>query len=283
MGVKSLVQSHIKNNYKLLLSIAIFLIVFCILGIPWTNWWFNGGDDFNAIFSIYKIKNWKDLFNAMLQGNTGYLTNPTNFVDQSCPPSFISVYFRPLHVLFLTIEYWLFGTNAYLYLLTNVLFHAINTVLLFNIFLWFTSSMPALIASMLFAFHPQIAFRFGAVANIQYYINLTLILFAIMLFKKFLDTGKWRYNIFSALFLTTALFIRETMLVLPAIILMSTYLYQRFCNTTCQSNSTNATDCHQTPKTKHNPTLNAASCHPAVSAIAESEGREFISDRKSVV
>ncbi|KKQ11037.1 MAG: hypothetical protein US22_C0044G0001, partial [candidate division TM6 bacterium GW2011_GWF2_36_6] len=221
-----MVQSHIKNNYKLLLSITLFSIIFCILGLTWTHWWFNGGDDFNAILSVYKIKNWKDLFDAMIQGNTGYLTNPTNFIDQSYQPSFLSVYFRPLHVLFLTVEYWLFGTNAYLYLLTNVFFHAINTVLLFNIFLWITNYMPALIAVLIFAFHPQIAFRFGAVANIQYYINLTLILFATMLFKKFLDTGKWRYNIFSALFLTTALFIRETMLVLPAIVFMSAYLYK---------------------------------------------------------
>ncbi len=226
MVVRLLVQSFVKNKYKLLLSIAIFFIVFFILGLPWTNWWFNGGDDFNAIFSIYKIKNLKNLFNAMIQGNTGYLTNPTNFIDQSIQPSFISVYFRPLHVLFLTIEYWLFGTNAYLYLLTNVFFHAINTVLLFNIFLWFTNSIPALIAAMLFAFHPQIAFRFGAIANIQYYINLTFVLCAVIFFKKFLESHKWRYNIFSALLLTASFYTRETMLVMPAIIFISAYLYK---------------------------------------------------------
>ncbi|MFH1254459.1 MAG: hypothetical protein V1646_03445 [bacterium] len=277
----SLVRSYIKNNYKLLLSITIFLIIFCILGLPWTYWWFNGGDDFNAIFSIYKIKNLKDLFDAMLQGNTGYLTNPTNFITQSCQPNFIAVYFRPLHVLFLTIEYWLFGTNAYLYLLTNVFFHAINTVLLFNVFLWFTNYIPALVAALLFAFHPQIAFRFGAIANIQYYINITFLLCAVIFFKKFLETQKWRYNIFSALLLTASFFTRETMLVMPAIIFISTYLCQRFCKLTCKSNSSN-TD-NLVYQSNSNTPLNVGVGHPAVSAIAESEGRELVSGLSAIV
>ena len=47
--------------------------------------------------------------------------------------TFFSAYYRPLHLIYLTIQYWLFGTNAYPYFLINVFFHAINTVILFNI------------------------------------------------------------------------------------------------------------------------------------------------------
>ncbi len=113
-----MVRSYLKN-YKFVLSIAIFLIIFCILGLPWTNWWFNGGDDFSAIFSAYKIKNWRELWDAIIRGNTGFMANPTNFVAQTCQPSFFSVYFRPLHVLLFTTEYLVIWNKCILVLINK--------------------------------------------------------------------------------------------------------------------------------------------------------------------
>ncbi len=218
-----------KNFYQkhkiFILSILIFSIVFICLGLPYTNWWFNG-DDFHGIYLGYKANSWKDLFYFFYEGHTNQDIGPTNFLRSNLRTSFFGTFYRPLYCAYLTIQYWIFGTNAYHYLLTNVFFHAINTVILFNIFLWFINYYPAFLCTMMFAFHPQIAYRFGAIVNLHYYINVMLMLFVILIFKKYLDTKQNKYNIFACILFATSLFTRETSIVLPAIIFLGTYLYQ---------------------------------------------------------
>ena len=213
-----------RNKTKtILISISIFIIVFVLLGIPYTNWWFNG-DDFHGVFLGFKSQTWKEIFHFFLNGHTNQDVGPSNCLISN-KTSFLGTYYRPLYCVYLSIQYWLFKTNAYYYLLTNVFFHAINTVILFNIFLWFINYIPAFLVAMLFAFHPQIGYRFGAIVNLHYYVNVMLLLLCILFFKKYLDSKKIRYNIFACTLFALSLFTRETSIVLPAIIFLGAYLY----------------------------------------------------------
>src|SRR3990172_6253318 len=214
------------NNRKILLSLLLFLIVLVCLGLPYTHWWFNGGDDFHGVYVGFKTKTLKELFYFFIDGNVcGKYIGPSNFVHTqtaATPTSFFGAYYRPLYLIFATIQYWLFGTNGYAYLLCNVFVHAINTVLLFHLFSFLTTIFPAFLGALLFAFHPQIAYRFGATINLHYYINVMFMLLTIISFKRYLDTQKIVYQLTASILFALALFTRESSIVLPGIIFLGT-------------------------------------------------------------
>ncbi len=124
------------KHKKIILSLIIFTIVFCVLGIPFTGWWFNGTDDFQGLFLGYRTKNIKDLFYFFLHGDVGQGAGASNSIRNFARSGhFLGTYYRPLYCIYITLQHWIFGTNGYYFFLTNVFFHAINTVILFNIFL----------------------------------------------------------------------------------------------------------------------------------------------------
>ena len=218
----------LENRTQILLSILLFLVVFIIIGIPWTNWWFSGEDDFCGLFLGYKTKSLKDLFYFFYEGNVSSINmvaGASNYSHHYIRASFLEAYYRPLHCIGVALQFWLFGTNGYGYLLTNVFFHAVNTVILFNIFYSIINYYPAALAALTFAFHPQIAYRFGTIANFQYYINVTFFLLVLVFFKKYLDTKKIYLYLLSVLFFILSLFTRETTIVFPAILFLGSCIY----------------------------------------------------------
>lgn len=220
------------NSTIIFLSCILFLFVFCVMGLPFTNWWFNG-DDFPGMAIAVHTKTWKELFYWFVDGNIWRYAYPSHSplyappggvpnIEYSC----FSFYYRPLYCVYLIIMQWMFGLWAYPFYLANVFFHALNTVLLFRIAAWFVRIIPAMLVALLFAFHPQIGFRFGSIVNLHYYIDLFLILSTLLLFKKYLDTRRPIFYALSCLLFLGALFTRETAIVLPVIIFFGAYLYQ---------------------------------------------------------
>jgi hypothetical protein len=222
--MRTKLKNFIVKHHIAILSFGIFSLVFCLLGLPFTHWWFNGSDDFNGLYLGFRTKTWHDLFYFFLNGNISQDMGPSNYIGGG-QTTFLSTYYRPLYCVYLTLQYWIFGTNAYWYFLCNVFFHAINTVLLFTIFSWITSITPALFAALLFAFHPQIAYRFGAIVNFHYYINVMFMLLTFITFKQYLDTKKIIFYLFACTLFALSLFTRESSIVLPAILSWGTYLY----------------------------------------------------------
>jgi hypothetical protein len=212
-------------NKKLILSLLLFLAIICVLGIPWTHWWFCGGDDFHGLFCGSKAQSLKDLFYYFIDGHINQLQAPSNGISSGYP-SFFSCYYRPFYRVFLALQYWLFGEQAYYYFLCNAFFHAFNTVLLFNIFCYFASYGTSLLGALFFAVHPQIAYRFGAIVNFHYYVNVCCMLLCIMVFKKYLDTKQLRYHLLASLLFGVAVFTRESSIVLPGIMVLGTLLYR---------------------------------------------------------
>ncbi|MFH1461680.1 MAG: hypothetical protein ABIF12_01915 [bacterium] len=223
-------KKFVQTNKKLTFSILLFLLVFILMAIPYKNWWFFGADDFHALFEGYKIKTFKDLFYCFYDGNIAKGAGPSNYILPTGPSYFFSTFYRPLYLVYFGIQYWLFGSCAYPYFVVNVFFHAINVVILFNIFAMLINYFPALLLALLFAFHPQISYVFGAIVNLHYYINLMLMLLSILAFKKFLDDKKLIFNLIAIFLFILSLFTRETSVVLPAIVFGATYLYQNRLN-----------------------------------------------------
>lgn len=218
------------NKKRIAYSLLLFLFVFCVLGLPFTDWWFFGADDFHAVFLGFKTKSWNDLLYFFYDGHVGQGAGPSNYLQPTQRTSFLGTYYRPLYLVYVTLQYWLFGTNAYYYFLTNIFFHALNTMILFNIFLWFTGYFPAFLTALLFAVHPQIAYRFSAIVNLHYYINVTLMLSTLLFFKHYLDTKKWIFNLLACLAFILSLFTRESSIVLPTILFLGSYFYLNLKN-----------------------------------------------------
>jgi len=228
------IRTWFKQHQTFLIPLALFLLVFTLLGIPFSNWWFYGADDSHALFLAYKTKTWKQLFYFFYDGHVNQgQTGPSNYFASAGRTGFLSTYYRPLCLVLYTFFYWIFGVNGYAFHLINVGAHALNTSLIFLILRWFTSSRWACLTCLLFAFHPQIAFRFGAFVNMQYYLSLTGILAIIMLFKRYLDpayakasAGKHPFYLLACLIYAPVLFLRESAIVLPVIMFVGTYFYK---------------------------------------------------------
>ena len=215
----------IKNN-KIFIALIIGILVFCLIGIPFTNWWFNGCDDFGGVYIGFVTKTWRDLLYFFINGQINQAPGPSNIANyHDIVLSFFGAYYRPFYLIFLAIQYWIFGLNAYAYFLCNVFFHAVNTALLFIIFSWIIELIPAIFVALLFAFHPQIGYRFGAIVNLHYYVSVTCLLGLLIMYKRYLDSGKtWMYWAACCLY-TVSLFTRESSIVFPAILTLGTYLY----------------------------------------------------------
>jgi hypothetical protein len=196
------------------------------MGIPFTQWWFNGCDDFGGVYIGFVTTTWRDLFYFFINGHINQAPGPSNIPNyHDIVPSFFGAYYRPFYLIFLAIQYWIFGLNAYAYFLCNVFFHAVNTALLCIIFSWLTGLIPALLCALLFAFHPQIGYRFGAIVNLHYYVSVACLLGVLILYKRYLDKEKvWAYLSACCLF-AFSLFTRESSIVFPAILTVGTYLY----------------------------------------------------------
>jgi len=203
-------------------SIAALIIIiasFSLLGLPYTKWWFNG-DDFGGLHYAAVTKNISDV----IEGNPNKHFFPSN-IDPKPQPTFFNVYFRPLLCATMIAQYKLLGVNGYAYFLFNVLFHTINALLLFYLLLYFVSTFPALLATFFFMFHPQIGLRFGHMANAQYYINVTLFFLIALLLKKYFDTNNKKMIILAYILFLLSIFMRETGIVIPALIPLGSYLY----------------------------------------------------------
>lgn len=213
-----MVALFFKKHSTLFLSILIFLLIIILIGIPFSSWWGEGSDAFLGLYYGYEAKTWKDLIAFFRDGNV----NPASLNN----PTFFSAFYRPMTRIMLGLEYWAFGINFYYYFLVDVIFHAINTTLLFNIFLLFSGNITALLGALFFAFHPLIGYKFGVLGNVQYYMNTTLILLTLMFLKKYIDSGKIYFYLLSIFLFIFSILLRETGLVLPGIIFLGIYLYK---------------------------------------------------------
>ena len=152
-------------------------------------------------------------------GNTS-LTNP---------------YYRPILEIFYRLHYSLFALNPFGYHLTNLLFHFLNSILVFFLLDKITQRTKlAGIIAVLFLVHPvqtEAVACISGISNLFYsFFSLSSILLYIKAFKKQKDRPNWFYLLGSLLSYGIALFGKEQAIVMPLALILYDLCFSRTPN-----------------------------------------------------
>jgi len=163
-------------------------------------------DDRPLVVENPYIKSWKYL-PEMLSRDAWNISEPTN-------------YWRPVFSISLALDYFLWGLNPLGFHLTNILLHAINTVLLFSLGRKLLNTTCAVLASLLFALHPIQAHAVNFISTRGELLAAFFILFS---FRTFLS-GR---TIPFAIAFTLALLSKETSMVFPLAVLVAGIILEK--------------------------------------------------------
>lgn len=198
---------QIQNKY--LWSIAILVLTFLVYFPVFTNGFTNWDDN------IFVTDN--ELIRSFSTSNIiNWFSNP--FAEQ----------YQPLILLSFAIDYSIDGYNPFVFHLTNLLIHLINTFLVFRfIDLLFKNSFVALLTSLFFGIH---TLNVESVAWITERKNVLFTLFylwSLICYLKYLDRNEFKYFIFALLVFVLALASKGAAVTLPLILVLIDYLYNR--------------------------------------------------------
>ncbi|MHA1696136.1 MAG: hypothetical protein ACTSUG_12775 [Candidatus Helarchaeota archaeon] len=202
-----------KNRY--FLSFIIFFSIFLLLGLIYPKWGFES-DDCGHIFHS-KISSKKDLY-YLLKGKDLYsLHYPSNFYFKQTRMT--NVFYRPIQRLFMALQIPFFGIKPFGYFLVNIFLHAINSVILFYIFLSFSSSLIlAFLMALFFGFHISLASWIGWIGAQHYVFCLFFLLLSLVTFFSFLKKKNISLYVLTGILYGLALFSFELIILFPLFI-----------------------------------------------------------------
>jgi hypothetical protein len=120
--------------------------------------------------------------------------------------------------VFAFIQYSLLGMQPYVHYLISIGLHCINIHLTHYLLTSFVNAATALTCTIIFAIHPSYATWLGNANMQQYTISTTCVILVALLLKKYLDCHHKKFLIRAILLFGFTLFIRETIIIAPAII-----------------------------------------------------------------
>jgi protein O-mannosyl-transferase len=192
------------------------IVFFFIIGfIVFFNSLFNGfvGDDDIQIVnnpSVHTIYNIPQLFT----GGTFY----------NGSGKLMGVYYKPLLSSFFAIEYGLFGANPFLFHLVQIVFHTLNTCILFIFLSKFFKKSYSFLLSLVFLLHPinsEAVFYISAMQEVLFFFFGILAIYVISKMKSKLQL------VFVFLLLVFSLFSKETGILFTGISLVYRFLFNR--------------------------------------------------------
>ncbi|MBY0353699.1 hypothetical protein K2W90_05025 [Candidatus Babeliales bacterium] len=217
-------------NKKFWCSVSIVVLVMCFLALPFTSWGFIL-DDFGFLYHAKTT----DITNLFMAHDIAQTFFPPNF-SVSCP-SWLAALYRPMQFVYFAFEEMIFGIQPYCFLLFMVGLHALNSVIIFNVFASVVSCSAAYGATLLFAFHPTIFKDMGILFNQIYLIDLLYLLLCGLLLWRFMRLGSWWCYVLSCSIFFMQLFAKETLVVLPLWVVMVSFVWQ-----VCERNRTSIAD-----------------------------------------
>ncbi|PKP45047.1 MAG: hypothetical protein CVT94_19120 [Bacteroidetes bacterium HGW-Bacteroidetes-11] len=137
--------------------------------------------------------------------------------------------YQPLAVLSFAINYKTSGAESWAFILTNILLHLLNTLLVFKLMeRWMKGWIPAAIVALLFAIHPMhvesvawISTRSSALYSLFY-------LSGLLVWDKYLEQGlQPKHYLLALLFAILALFSKSMAATFPLILFVVDYMKQR--------------------------------------------------------
>lgn len=184
------------------------LVYFGTLGYSFTY------DDQHYIVESEYIKGWKAYLSIFRKD---YLSVSPEHVDLT----------RPLMPLSLTLDHKVWGEATFGYRLTNVILHALNSVVFYNIARSISNGWAPLTASLLFAVHP---IHVEPVVGVTFREDLLVTFFflsSLLSYINFKTYSKKSQYLFSLLFFLLALLSKEMAATLPLVLLAYNYFLQK--------------------------------------------------------
>src|SRR5690606_8115675 len=144
----------------------------CLFGVlvfvvPCKKWIFIA-EDYTVTYRVSKIENIKDFYRIIFrEANIWplfFTQNPLNIkIDTEEKYCFFDSFYRPGLLLISFIEYNLFGLNAYLIRLLTVLFHILNSLILFYILNRFFKLWISFLCTIIFMCNSTLIVWFGKI------------------------------------------------------------------------------------------------------------------------
>ncbi len=136
---------------------------------------------------------------------------------------------RPIYALSYKLQYYLSGISPAGYHVTNIVTHAINSILVFSIVNTLTQGRKwiALVAGMLFAVAPVQSDTISWISAKTDSLGALFYLSAFYFFIQFRATSLRRYYFFSIVMCALGLFTKETLVTLPIMLVLYGLFFQR--------------------------------------------------------
>ncbi|WP_317896766.1 tetratricopeptide repeat protein [Aurantibacillus circumpalustris] len=129
-----------------------------------------------------------------------------------------NLYYRPLFMISLILDYHLAKLNPMMYHLTNLCWHLLSVILLFKFLIGFNvEKKQAYIFSLLFSVNPLLLHAIAWVPGRNDLILCVFTLASLIHIKKFIDNNKRKDLMFHFLFFICALFTKESAIILPLV------------------------------------------------------------------
>lgn len=163
-----------------------------------------------------------------------YLSNPS--VSGDGPVNTAAIFsdfhlgmYQPLAVLSFAINYKMSGDTAWPYILTNLLLHLLNTLLVYRLTMrWMKGFIPAGIVALLFAIHPMHVEAVAWISTRSSGLYALFFLSGLLAWDKYLDKGfRTQHYLISLLFLVLALFSKSMSATFPLVLFLIDFMKRR--------------------------------------------------------
>ncbi len=142
-----------------------------------------------------------------------------------------SLYYRPILRITFIIENQIAGTEPYIYHLSNVLFHAVGSMLVFLLLIRLGyEKLPSLVMGLLFAAHPVLTPAATWISGRNDSLITIFMLLSFIYLIKYLDERKGKttfYLIIHFFLLSISLFTKETAVIFPFVSIAYIYLFRK--------------------------------------------------------
>lgn len=163
-----------------------------------------------------------------------YITNPIISGDGPIRTaeifsSFHLGMYQPVAIVSFALNYKISGDTAWPYILTNLLLHLLNILLVFRLAKrWMKSYVPATVVALLFAIHPMHVEAVAWISTRSSGLYSFFFLLGLLVWDKYLEEGfRSKYYLLALLFTLLALFSKSMAATFPLILFLMDYLKGR--------------------------------------------------------
>ena len=163
-----------------------------------------------------------------------YITNPIISGDGPIKTaeifsSFHLGMYQPFAIVSFALNYKISGDTAWPYILTNLLLHLLNILLVFRLAKrWMKSYVPATVVALLFAIHPMHVEAVTWISTRSSGLYSFFFLLGLLVWDKYLEEGfRSKYYLLALLFTLLALFSKSMAATFPLILFLMDYLKGR--------------------------------------------------------